>query len=235
MDVHPRLLAVGAVVLGLLAAGCGETGSRTPSPPTLDLPFETRALAVALGSDPRFRGFGPFDPNLIGQDRWYEVLPLGDGVRVRLHVGWGDCPAGCINKHEIDIDLARSLAIVAVTERGDPLPPGLLPGDEPTAPASLLVSALAGPTCPAERPGDPACAPRPVAATIELLAPDGSGVAAARTAADGTATVEVPAGVYLVFGRADEAFMTGDPAPVVVSLAGGRLVSASLLWDTGIR
>lgn len=233
MDGRVRLLAVTAVAFAGLVTGCGGGG---PTPPTVDLPFETRAVAVALASDPRFLGFGPLDPMRIGQDRWYEVLPLEDGgLRVRLHVGWGDCPAGCINEHVFEVDIDPSLAVFAVTERGDPLPAGLLPGNERTEPASLSVSALAGPTCPAERPGDPNCAPRPVVATIELLTPNGTEVAATRTAADGTATFQMPAGVYLVLGRADETFVTGDPAPVVVSLAGGHPLSISLLWDTGIR
>lgn len=235
MNRATRRLAALAASLAVFGAACGGGATGTPTPPAVELPFETRAVAVALASDPRFRGFGPLDPNLIGQDRWYEVLALGDGVRVRLHAGWGDCPAGCINEHVVDVDVDRSLGVVAVTEHGDPLPAGLLPGDVKGEPATLSVAALAGPTCPAERPGDPACAPRPVAATIELVAPDGTGVAAVHTAADGSAEFQVPAGVYLVLGRADEPFMTGDPAPVVVALAGGRPLAVSLLWDTGIR
>ncbi len=236
MHVRPRSLMLVGLAAGFLAAACGGGGpTPSPSPPTVDLPFEVRAVAVALGSDPRFRGFGPLDPSLIGQDRWYEVLPLGDGIRVRLHLGWGDCPAGCINEHTIDVDVDRSLAVIAINEAGDPLPAGLLPGDITGQPGTLSVSALAGPTCPVERPGDPACAPRPVAATIEVIAPNGTGVAAAHTAADGSAELRVPAGVYVVLGRAEEAFMTGDPAPVVVSLAGGRPLAVTLAWDTGIR
>lgn len=237
MAMHPRPhpLVLAGLAAGLLAAACGAGGpTPTTSPPTVDLPFEARAVAVALASDPRFRGFGPLDPNVIGQDRWYEVLPLGDGVRVRLHVGWGDCPAGCINEHTIDIDVDRSLAVVAVTEGGDPLPAGILPVDG-SEPGIVSVSALAGPTCPAERPGDPACAPRPVAATIELVSPDGRGLAAVHTNPDGSAELRAPPGVYVVLGRADEPFMTGDPQPVVVSVAGGGSVTVSLLWDTGIR
>jgi len=34
--------------------------------------------------------------------------------------------------------------------------------------------------------------------------------------------------VYLVLGRADEAFMTGDPTLVAVSLAGSRPLSVRL-------
>jgi len=235
MTTSTRALAAFVVTLTVVLGACGGGQPGSTSPPAVDLPFETKAVAVALASDPRFRGFGPLDPNLIGQDRWYEVLPLGDGVRVRLHVGWGDCPAGCINKHVFDVDVDRSLAVTAVTESGDPIPAGLLPGDVVSGPAILSVAALAGPTCPVERPGDPSCAPRPVAATIEVIAPNGSGIAAVHTAADGSAELRLPAGVYVVLGRADEAFITGDPAPVVVSLAGGRLVAVSLFWDTGIR
>lgn len=233
MDRRRHVAALVAVTIGIVAA-CGGTAA-TPTPPTVELPFETRAVAVALASDPRFRGFGPPDPNLIGQDRWYEVLPLGDGVRVRLHVGWGDCPAGCINEHLFDIDVDRSLAVAAVVESGDPLPAGLLPGDTPGEPARLSVSALAGPTCPVEPPGDPACAPRPVAATIEVIAPDGTGVGETHTNPDGSAELRVPAGVYVVLGRADESFMSRDSQPVVVSLAGGQQLAVWLFWDTGIR
>ena len=109
-------------------------------------------------------------------------------------------------------------------------------GPAPVAsPAGGIIGiALAGPTCPVERPGDPACAPRPVAgATILIRDAAGANVATIVTDAAGRFQVALPAGVYTVVGQPAEGLM-GNPAPLDVEVAEGD-IAIELSYDTGIR
>ena len=75
-----------------------------------------------------------------------------------------------------------------------------LPAGSPVGNVSGV--ATAGPVCPVERPGDSACAPRPVGgAVIVVTRPDGSEVARVTTAADGRFSVDLPAGDYVLVPR----------------------------------
>ena len=110
------------------------------------------------------------------------------------------------------------------------------PGPSPVASPVGGISgiALAGPTCPVERPGDPACAPRPVAgATILIRDATGADVATIVTDAAGRFQVALPPGVYTVVGQPVEGLM-GNPAPLDVEVAEGD-VTIELSYDTGIR
>ena len=102
---RPPLLVAGLALLALVLGACSGTGqgvaagltvghARPSGPLTAD-----EAAALVLASDPRFSGIGPLDPDLIGQDRWYEVGPGTTGFMVTVTIGWGDCPSGCINRH----------------------------------------------------------------------------------------------------------------------------------------
>ena len=94
--------------------------------------------------------------------------------------------------------------------------------------------ALAGPVCPVERPGDPACAPRPVAgATVVIRDAAGNEAATATTGGDGRYEVGLPPGRYTVEGLPVEGLM-GNPAPVEVEVGEG-FVTVDLPYDTGIR
>ena len=94
--------------------------------------------------------------------------------------------------------------------------------------------ALAGPTCPVERPGDPACAPRPVAgATILIRDASGADVATIVTDASGRFRVALAPGGYTVVGQPVEGLM-GNPAPVDVEVGEGD-VTIELWYETGIR
>jgi hypothetical protein len=110
------------------------------------------------------------------------------------------------------------------------------PGPSPVASPVGAISgtAHAGPTCPVERPGDPACAPRPLAgATILIRDATGSDVATIITDAAGRFRVAVPPGVYTVIGQPVEGLM-GNPGPVDIEVAEGD-VTVELSYDTGIR
>ena len=110
------------------------------------------------------------------------------------------------------------------------------PGQSPVGSPAGGISgiALAGPTCPVERPGDPACAPRPVVgATILIQDATGADVATVVTDPEGRFHVALPTGVYTVIGQPVEGLM-GNPAPLDVEVANGD-VTIELSYDTGIR
>ena len=113
---------------------------------------------------------------------------------------------------------------------------GCGPGPSPLASpiGGISGTALAGPTCPVERPGDPACAARPVAgATIRIRDATGSELATIVTDATGRFRVALPPGVYTVVGQPVEGLM-GNPGPVDVEV-GEADVTIELSYDTGIR
>jgi hypothetical protein len=94
--------------------------------------------------------------------------------------------------------------------------------------------AVAGPTCPAEQPGDSACAPRPVEGAIVVVNdPSGEQVGQATTDAQGRFFVPLPAGRYhLTAGDVDG--LMGAPAPMEVVVSDGE-ATVELSYDTGIR
>ena len=115
-----------ALAVGLILGACGPSatppaspasaapsapGASSPavspigSPPASVAPGPTSitspeaAAAVVLASDARFAGLTAKDPGMIGQCCFYTVLPAADGFTVTIEIGWGDCPAGCIDRH----------------------------------------------------------------------------------------------------------------------------------------
>jgi hypothetical protein len=100
--------------------------------------------------------------------------------------------------------------------------------------------ATAGPVCPVERPGDSACASRPVGgAVIVVTRPDGSELARVTTALDGRFSLDLPAGEYvLVPQRVDGLLGTAPSVPFTVGSTDQSGPSPSPLhveYDTGIR
>ncbi len=131
-----------ALLLGLLTsilvAACGPAAAPSPSPvptarptPTpiaapVSTPDEAAALVIATNS--LFAGAMPLTPEVIGASKWWTAAPLSDGgYRIELTVGWGDCPAGCIERHVWTFDVDATGAVRLVGETGDPVP-AQLPG-----------------------------------------------------------------------------------------------------------
>jgi hypothetical protein len=250
----PRRLFLGALVVAMVAAACGSgAGSPGATPgasvPPIGGPVTTpeQAIAAVVAHEPRLAGIGPRDPNAIGQAHWYEALPAsGVGAFVvSVRVGWGDCPAGCISEHTWVYAVGPNGEVRLQSEGGEPVPANEWPS--PGAGGSgqeggllgpgtgLWITALAGPTCPVERPGDDACAPKPVPGAV-ILVTDGRGesVAKAELDATGSAFVELPAGSYLV-EAAPVAGLMGAPGSQAVTVADGARSPVVFTYDTGIR
>jgi hypothetical protein len=98
---------------------------------------------------------------------------------------------------------------------------------------SLIITVKAGPTCPVERIGDPACAPRPVnGARLRL---DGASEMTLRTGASGTAGEDMmPVGAYLLAPQPVNGLM-GTPAPMHIVITQDKVSHVQVSYDTGIR
>lgn len=106
--------------------------------------------------------------------------------------------------------------------------------------ANVFGVATAGPVCPVERPGDSACAPRPVGdAVIVVTQPDGKELTRVTTATDGSFNLELPAGEYLLVPQpVDGLHGTAPSVPFTVGSAdqpGASLTPLHVEYDTGIR
>ncbi len=235
------LVATTAAIL-LVVVACGVTGSSTPAPtptPTRE-PVTTPegAVAAVIATEPRLTGIGPLDPELIGQSSWYEVTPAsGVGAfLVSIRVGWGDCPAGCINQHEWLYAVQPDGTAVLQSEGGDPVPPDAWPSPGGDGRTGMLITATAGPTCPVVTdPPDPGCAPKVVPGAVVVVRDIGGGeVARAELDDQGFAFVEVPVGGYVVEPQPVEGLM-GTAEPASVTVVEGTATPVVLEYDTGIR
>jgi hypothetical protein len=243
MKTFTLLLAM----LALLVAACTTAAnsaapSPTPAPSTPPISVTTpdEAARLVLAVDSRFRNIAPFDRNLIGQAAWYQVTPTGDGFEVVLRIGWGDCPAGCIDEHTWTYRVTPDGAVGFVGEQGPAVPPDIMgrtggnPGD-----VELGVSGrvTAGPTCPVmQNPPDPACADRPVVDAV-LIVTDGAGreVARSTSGANGDFSIALEPGHYLLTPQPVEGLM-GTAQPVDFTIGeGGAGITFDIAYDTGIR
>jgi len=86
-------------------------------------------MAAVVAAVPKFAEIGPLDPNMIGQSAWYEATPAsGVGAFVvKIVMGWGDCPAGCIDQHTWTYAVAPDGSVTLLDEGGSPIPPGGIP------------------------------------------------------------------------------------------------------------
>jgi hypothetical protein len=195
------------------------------------------AVAAVLAQEPRLAGIGPRDPELIGQSAWYEVMPAsGVGAfLVTVRVGWGDCPAGCIDEHSWTYAVLPDGTVDLQSEGGPEVPADAWPMPGGAGRTGISITATAGPVCPVERPNDPACAPRPVVgATIQVLESNGREFTQGVTDEAGTVFLEVPAGDYIVEAQPVDGLM-GTPGPMDAIVAEGAGTLVELAYDTGIR
>jgi hypothetical protein len=115
------------LVLVLVGAGCaGSSTTASPTPPALPVPVTTpdQAVARVILAEKRLTGIAPRNPDAIGQPTWYELAPAsGVGAFVvTVRIGWGDCPAGCIDEHVWHYAVAPDGAVSVVSEEGPSVP-----------------------------------------------------------------------------------------------------------------
>jgi hypothetical protein len=199
------LVIVLPLAFALALGGCMSSGGASGAPTTA-----AQAARLALAEQDRFAGIGPRDGNLIGQAAWYQVAASSDGWEVLIRIGWGDCPAGCINEHRWTYAVARSGSVKLVKEQGDLLPDA----------TGVRGRVTAGPTCPVVTdPPDPNCAERPVSGAVLVVSNAGG--------------AEV--GSYRMTPQPKDGLM-GTPAPVDFEVAAGQpLTEVQVSYDTGIR
>jgi hypothetical protein len=247
-------VAIGFVV-ALLVAACSSPTAPTPTPPPAASPSPSaspsasaapgpttitspeQAAAVVLALDPRFAGLVAQNPDLIGQCCFYIAeATQGGEYRVAIEIGWGDCPAGCTNRHHWVYTVGADATTQLVGEDGPPVPAGVggSGGGTDGGVVGIRGIATAGPVCPVVRPNDPACADRPVVgAAVHVLDATGLEVATMETDASGAFVVTLPAGRYRVQADPFDGLM-GTPAPIDVTV-GSTLEVVQLVFDTGIR
>jgi hypothetical protein len=235
-----RLVAAIALVVVVLAGCAGAASGTRPgsTPEPQSVRTSAQAVARVVATEPRLTGIAPFDTGLIGQSSWYTVEPAsGVGAFVvTVQVGWGDCPAGCINEHSWVYAVAPDGAVSVVSESGPAVPAEAWPLPVGAGATGIGGIAVAGPVCPVETvPPDPDCAPRPVAGAV-LVIRDGAGSEVARTTteADGSFFVEVAAGDFVIEPQPVEGLM-GTAAALEVTVVDGIAAQVQLDYDTGIR
>jgi len=119
-----------------MLAACGAASAPTPSadptirptptPITVTVKTPADAAAVVIATNPMFTGTTELQPDMIGASKYWKATPLdGGGYRIELTIGWGDCPAGCIEKHVWTYDVDASGGLTLVGETGDPVPSDL--------------------------------------------------------------------------------------------------------------
>ena len=135
------LLSVLLVVAACAGAGAGASPAGSAAPPASVVPSgapsaaggpvttEEQAIAAIVAKEPRFKGIGKKDPDMIGQSSWYEIKPAsGVGAFVTtIYVGWGDCQAGCIDHHTWTYAVAPDGSVNLLNESGSDPPPGTIP------------------------------------------------------------------------------------------------------------
>jgi hypothetical protein len=136
--------------------------------------------------------------------------------------------------------LALGVFLLSAVVAGCTAPSGGASGSPaPSASASTIATGvagrvLAGPTCPVERPGDPACSPRPVAnATLTVRSGDAV-VATITTDAGGSYRIALPPGDYTL-EAAPVAGVMRTPLPMPFSVAATGVTPLDVTYDTGIR
>jgi hypothetical protein len=128
----PALLAL-SVVLGACTNGSttppSPTGpAPTPTPIAADVNSAADAAALVIATNPLFEGAAELNPDMIGASKYWEAEVLADGAfQITMTLGWGDCPAGCVERHTWIYNVAADGQLTLVEESGDPLPAGSFP------------------------------------------------------------------------------------------------------------
>jgi len=233
-----RRLAIGLGLAGLtLALGACDPAAihTTASPSPTGVSNADEAMAAVRARSPLFDGIERRDPNLIGQGSWWDAQSGIDSWLVTVQVGWGDCQAGCIDRHTWTYDVMGGEATFAM-EDGSPLADDVLAGLQGASRSQGIGGwATAGPTCPVERPNDPSCAPRMVSsARLRVQDAAGKDVATFTTDGSGLFRLVLDPGEYTVEASPVGGLM-GTPGPATVEVRQGAETWLDVTYDTGIR
>jgi len=127
-----------ALLAAAVLVGCGgssptatppaATARPTPTPVTARVGTANDAAALVIAMNPLFAGAEPEDPSRIGASKWWTSVPMaGGGFQIEITVGWGDCMAGCIERHTWTYEVEPDGTTELVAEAG-PEVPADLPG-----------------------------------------------------------------------------------------------------------
>jgi len=124
-----------AVLLAVAIAACGGAATSpapspsarpTPTPVTAKVSTPGDAAALVIATNPIFAGAKAQDPNTIGASKWWVATPLdGGGYQIAITVGWGDCMAGCIERHLWTYEVSPDGTVELIADEGDPVPSDL--------------------------------------------------------------------------------------------------------------
>jgi hypothetical protein len=242
-----RLVTVaGAAAISLLVAACGgaaptaspvpPAASASPAPSARPADSAQSAVDAVRARVPLLDGFGPKDPDLIGQATFWTATSTSAGWEVTFETGWGDCQAGCIDRHTWSWTVKRDGSIAFVAEAGSALPEDTLAALKASSTRTGVAGrATGGPTCPVERPNDPACAPRLVAGAA-LVVRDGTGKEVARVTTDGSGyfRLALAPGSYTLEAPQVEGFVSAM-APTPFTVQQGAEAWMDVAYETGLR
>jgi hypothetical protein len=232
------VLACSGTVPSPTAPAPTASGSAAPTPGpssgTGAITSAAQAAALVMASDQRFASIAPANPDMIGGCCSYEASEAPPGYQVTIMLGWGDCPAGCINHHTWQFHVDPDGTISLISEHGDEPPPVNPSGEQ--QPATVTVNMRAGPTCPVVAvPPQPGCEPRPVGnAGLILRSPTGAELETAASNEQGQIVFRLPPGAYYVEPQPVEGLM-GTAQPLAFSVVAGETVEINVDYDTGIR
>ena len=206
-----------------------------PSGPT-KVDSAEAAVAAVQARSPWFDGVGPKNLAAIGQAAWWTAVPLAGGWNVTINVGWGDCPAGCIDHHQWRWRVAADGSVTFIGETGAAVPEEELARLAAAATvAGVGGRVTASPVCPVQKVGDTSCDPKPVAGAV-LAVKDRGGTEVARFTTDTSGIYRIPlaAGTYTLEPQPVAGLM-GTPAPLPFTVPSGALAIVPVAYDTGIR
>ncbi len=106
-------------------SSAGAPSAAAPSGPAGPEPTPEQAVAAVVAFDPRFANVQPYNPDMIGQCCFSKVATTADGWTVTIEYGWGDCPAGCIARHQWTFAVTPSGVVTLTAKSGPPVPSGV--------------------------------------------------------------------------------------------------------------
>jgi hypothetical protein len=222
--------------LVLVAAACTSGGNGASPSPGAGVTTADEAMAAVRARTPLFDGIKRKDPNMIGQGSWWDAQEGANAWTVSIEVGWGDCQSGCIDRHTWSWDVDAKGTLTFGQEQGTPLASQVLSSLQQASKAQGIGGwATAGPTCPVERPNDPACAQHMVGgAVLHVKGGDGKEVATFTTDGSGLFRIALGPGEYTVEAAPVQGLM-GTPGPATAEVQAGDETWLDLAYDTGIR